>query len=181
MTAARGSSQHSNGRDLQVSPRKLFAFVERFEKLLWACVYSRVKDGLQMYLWSVKPVMAWDCSVLDADTSHLPSSPGTQSECQKRQLDKNWREFLKIRTEENSQGSVRPLPCKTPLSYPQSKWSLLGHGPRGSHRLQVCKRDMCGPACGSGERAWSQWMQVLCFEGLQVRWWGLQRCWACWV
>lgn len=40
--------------------------------------------------------MAWDCSVLGADTSHLPSSQGTQSGCQKRQLGKTWREFARL-------------------------------------------------------------------------------------
>lgn len=34
MTAAGGSFQHSDGGDLQVSPRKLFMSVERHEKLL---------------------------------------------------------------------------------------------------------------------------------------------------
>lgn len=54
-----------------------------------------------------------------------------------------------------------------PLSNTQSKWSRLGHGPCGSHWLQVCKGELCGPACRSGVTMWSEWTQVLHFEGLQ--------------
>jgi len=76
MTAARESFQHSDGGGLQVGPRKLCVSVEEREKLLRACVFSRVEDSLQMFQWSVKSVVAWSHSVFGADTSRLPVLPG---------------------------------------------------------------------------------------------------------